>query len=82
MQSLKWLSALRYCVFGAAALLLAAGAVHAQELLKPYILVSNAPGAPEQALTQTREKLVSAGFEVVGAYSPYPNATVLAVTSS
>ena len=82
MHSPKWLSALRFFALGSAALLLTAGPIHAQALLKPYILVSNAPGDPQQVLTQTREKLASAGFEVVGAYSPYPNATVLAITSS
>lgn len=80
MYLFKMLGAWRYV----AVLVLAlawAGSAHAEEMFKPYILVATAPGEAAQVLAQAREKLTEAGFEVVGEYSPYPTATILAVTS-
>lgn len=53
----------------------------AEDNLKPYMLVHDAPGEAGALLSQTREQLESAGLEVVGEYSPYPNATIMGVTS-
>jgi len=53
----------------------------AAEKLKPYILVSNAPGDHAQILADTRAKLEAAGFEIVGEYSPYEGADIIAITS-
>ena len=53
----------------------------AAEKLKPFILASNAAGDFSQTVTDSKEKLTSAGFEVVGEYSPYEGVTVIAITS-
>lgn len=55
---------------------------YAESVLKPFILVADEPGDAQQVLARTRDKLESAGFEVVGQYVPYPSATVLVVTSA
>jgi hypothetical protein len=62
---------------------LAAGAAGAQEFrFKPFVLASRGPGDPAAVVEATKAKLAAAGFEVVGSYSPYEGATVLAVTSA
>lgn len=53
----------------------------AEETHKPYVLVEDSPAEAEAVLTHTRERLQAGGFDIVGQYSPYPRATVLAVTS-
>lgn len=56
--------------------------VHAETLLKPYILVSQTPGADFTAsIAEVRAKLKDAGFELVGEYSPYPNANITIITN-
>jgi hypothetical protein len=63
-------------------LLLAAGSAGASEpTLKPFVLAQRGPGDQAAAVTQVKEKLAAAGFELAGAYDPYPGATVLVVTS-
>ncbi|HET9554649.1 MAG TPA: hypothetical protein VFP50_16910 [Anaeromyxobacteraceae bacterium] len=63
-------------------LLLAAGTAGAAEpTLKPFVLAQRGPGDPAVAVAQVKEKLAAAGFELAGAYDPYPGATVLVVTS-
>lgn len=51
------------------------------ESLKPFVLASSSSSAMEPVVEQTREKLSSAGLEVVGEYAPYPGALVIGVTS-
>lgn len=63
------------------ALAVAAGIAHAEEAIKPFSLAQTASGDMSTAVAETRQKLQQAGFEVVGEYSPYANATILAVTN-
>jgi len=54
----------------------------ASEPLQPYVLAYRVPaGSIPAELPQVKARLTQAGFEVVGEYSPYPDATVVAVTS-
>ena len=67
---------------GAAALILSAGIALAQDaLLKPFVLASKGPGDQAQKVEATKAALAGQGFTVVGSYSPYPGATVIAVTN-
>ncbi len=60
--------------------LLALPAAAADGALKPFVLASRGPGDAAAATTALRAKLEAAGFQVVGAYDPYPGATVVAFT--
>ena len=52
------------------------------EGLKPFVLGAEPQKAdPAQVVVDARTALQAQGFEVVGTYSPYPNATVIIVTS-
>ena len=58
------------------------GAALAQDaLLKPFVLGSKGPGEVAQAVEAAKAKLAQNGFTIAGSYSPYPNATVIAVTN-
>jgi len=57
------------------------GAAQADDLLKPFILASTNSGSVSDTVTEVKSKLSNAGFEVVGEYSPYENATVVIITS-
>ena len=57
-------------------------AVMAQDaVLKPFVLASKGPGEVAQAVEAAKAKLTQNGFTIAGSYSPYPNATVIAVTN-
>jgi len=62
-------------------LALSTGIVHAEDTLKPFALARTASGEMSAAVAETKQKLEQAGFEVVGEYSPYANATIIAVTN-
>jgi hypothetical protein len=64
-----------------AAALMSASTVVVAEDLKPFVLASSAAGSLQGAVDSTRSALKGAGFEVVGEYSPYANAHVIAVTN-
>lgn len=67
-----------FCLF----FVLGAAAVQAQDaLLKPFVLASRGPGEVAQAVEAAKAKLTQNGFIIAGTYSPYPNATVIAVTN-
>ncbi|MCK9418677.1 MAG: hypothetical protein M0R70_04770 [Nitrospirae bacterium] len=52
------------------------------EGLKPFVLGAEPQKAdPAQVVVDAKTALLAQGFEVVGTYSPYPNATVIIVTS-
>ncbi len=53
----------------------------ADVLLKPFVLASQSTGTMQASVATVSAKLKAAGFEIAGSYSPYPDATVLAVTS-
>ena len=50
-------------------------------ILKPFVLGSKGAGTLEQKIEATKSALTANGFTVVGAYSPYPDANVIVVTS-
>ncbi len=58
------------------------GAQAAPEKLKPYILGSPQSGDITQVVNLTKTALAANGFEVVGSYSPFPEATVIVVTNN
>jgi hypothetical protein len=49
---------------------------------KPFILATNQQGALDNVVKTTKQKLVNAGFEVAGEYSPYPEAHVIVITNN
>lgn len=67
--------------FGAAVALLASTQIFAEEALKPFILGITPPGNRAQVVEYVQGALEDNGFQVVGRYDPYPNATIVAVTN-
>jgi hypothetical protein len=61
-------------------LLFVAGAARAEQL-KPFVLAYTTQGDMAKVVDEVKGKLTGAGFEIAGAYSPYDNATVIAVTN-
>jgi len=53
-----------------------------QPWLKPYNMTSNATGTMADQVKSTSTALQNAGFEVVGTYQPYAEATVISVTNA
>lgn len=53
----------------------------ADEKLKPLILAYKTGGEVQAVADEVSQKLQSAGFVIAGAYSPYANARVIAITS-
>jgi len=62
-------------------LLSAASLVQASEKMMPFVLASTGSGDVAATVSDVKEKLTGAGFEVVGEYTPYDNATIVIVTS-
>ncbi len=58
-----------------------AGLALAEEALKPFILAYTTSGDMNAAAEQVKQKLADAGFEIVGEYSPYEGALVIAFTN-
>lgn len=57
-------------------------AVMAQDaVLKPFVLASKGPGEVAAKVEDVKAALTKHGFTVAGAYTPYPNATIIAVTN-
>jgi hypothetical protein len=50
-------------------------------ILKPFVLASKGAGTVAEKTEQAKSALTSAGFTVVGNYSPYADAQILIVTS-
>lgn len=63
------------------ALAMAASGVQAGETLQPFVLASISTGELDAKVGETRNALGGAGFDVVGEFSPYDNATVIVATS-
>ena len=53
----------------------------AEDKMKPFVLASKTTGSLDAAVADSNAKLTTAGFEVVGTYSPYPTATILIITN-
>lgn len=51
------------------------------ELLKPYTLVSNENGSLSAVIEDTKEKLLTGGFSVIGEVSPNSSAKVFVITN-
>lgn len=56
-------------------------AISASNTMKPFILAKRGQADFAATVTETRDKLKASGFEVVGEYSPYDGATILAITN-
>ena len=64
-------------------LLSAMGAGIAQaEALKPFVLAEAVTGDASAIVAKTKAKLQANGFQIVGAYQPYPEATVICATNA
>ena len=64
-----------------ALLALSFGNAFAAEVLKPFVLGYKTSGDMQTVATEVKGKVESAGFEVVGTYSPYDGAIVIALTN-
>lgn len=70
-------------LFAICAMLLSAVAVQADDTwLKPYSMVSSAPGDVQAKAAEVSKALMVGGFEVVGSYSPYSSAVVMGATNN
>ncbi len=58
-----------------------AGLTQAADLLKPFTLASTGSGDVASTVADVKAKLGGAGFEVVGEYTPYADATIIIVTT-
>ncbi len=64
------------------ALFLFVGAAQADDVkLKPFVLASEGAGTVAEKTAQVKTALTTAGFTVVGEYSPYPGANIVIVTN-
>lgn len=57
------------------------GIAHA-EALKPFVLAESVTGDASAIVAKTKAKLQANGFQIVGAYQPYPQATVICATNA
>lgn len=53
----------------------------ADATMKPFVLAERASGDPAAVVAAVKGKVERAGFQIVGSYSPYDGATILAITS-
>ncbi|MDT8386825.1 MAG: hypothetical protein RQ736_04885 [Thiogranum sp.] len=64
-----------------ALLALSFGNAFAEEALKPFVLGYKASGDMQAIADEVKSKVEEAGFEIVGSYSPYDGAMILAITN-
>lgn len=57
------------------------GAQAADAILKPFVLASRTAGTAAEKSVQVKTALTSAGYSVVGEYSPYTGADIIIVTN-
>ncbi|WP_207891844.1 hypothetical protein [Thiogranum longum] len=57
------------------------GNAFAEEVLKPFVLGYKTSGDIQAVADEVKGKVEGAGFEVVGSYSPYDGAIVMAITN-
>ncbi len=72
---------IRMILAALALLLLISPAQADDEKLKPFTLAVKATGDIATVAADVKQKLIAAGFEVAGEYSPYEAATIIVVTS-
>ncbi len=58
------------------------GTAYADGNLKPFILANSEGSDMASAVSAVKEKLTAAGFTIAGEYSPYPSATIIAITDN
>jgi len=59
-----------------------AGPLQAAEQVKPFVLASKSTGGGlSSTVSDTRNKLQAAGFEIIGQYSPYQDAEIIVFTN-
>jgi hypothetical protein len=75
------LKVVKQLLLSAALAAMAFGNVFADEILKPFVLAYKASGDLQATTEEVKGKVEGAGFEVVGSYSPYDGAVILAVTN-
>jgi hypothetical protein len=76
-----WTRFLNNLFLAIAAILLMSSQASA-ETLRPFILGDTPPGDLKQVTDAVKLKVTAAGFEIVGSYSPFANATVICVTNN
>ena len=62
-------------------LALSIGNAFAEEILKPFVLAYTTTGDVQAVADEVKGKVEAAGFEVVGTYSPYDGAIIIAITN-
>lgn len=70
----------KVCLAGAI-MFATAGVAIADEPLKPFTLAYTTSGDMAQVAEDVKQKITGAGFEIVGSYSPYEGATIIAITN-
>lgn len=70
----------KICLAGAI-MFATAGVAIADEPLKPFTLAYTTSGDMAQVAEDVKQKITGAGFEIVGSYSPYEGATIIAITN-
>lgn len=55
--------------------------LQAEVQIKPFMLAASSGNSFDQTLENTRSKLASAGFEILGEYSPYAKASIIIFTN-
>lgn len=68
-------------ILSGALLVLSFGEAFAEEILKPFVLAYRTGGDLQAIAEELKGKVEAAGFEVVGRYSPYEGAIILAITN-
>jgi len=56
--------------------------VSADTQIKPFALAASSGSSFDQAVASSRSSLTTAGFEIVGEYSPYPKANIIIFTNA
>lgn len=69
-------------LFATVLLAFAVASQAASEKLKPFVLAEVAKGDFAQVESAIEKKLAGGGFEIVGKYSPYKGASVIAITNN
>lgn len=76
-----WTSFLNKFFITAAAVIWMSSQV-AAETLRPFVLGDTPPGDLKQVADTVKLRVTTAGFEIVGSYSPFANAVVICVTNN
>jgi len=71
---------IKYFILGLA-FFVSSQTLYAETLIKTYILAETKTGDIATVITDTKSKLSNAGFQIVGEYSPYPDATIIIITN-